>query len=178
MTARDGKGKAGLNDTAPPLSPADPGWDLPRPFVRALVVPGSDIDEFGHVNNAAYLRWADETAWAHWESDGFTRQDCHDADRGMAILRTEADYSGHGRAGDAIACAVWIAKSDGRLRAERWYQFRRIEDGATIFRARTKLVCFQLSTGRPARMTEAFTRHYARPAPDLAEAAERFLSGS
>lgn len=162
-----------MKDRALTLPCDDPGWDLPRPFIRTLVVPDSDIDTFGHVNNAAYLRWADETAWAHWEADGFTRQDCLDADRGMAILRTEADYHGHGRAGDEIACAVWIARSDGRLRAERWYQFRRTRDGTTIFRAKTKLVCFQLSTGRPARMDEAFAKHYARPAPDLAEAAER-----
>ena len=90
----------------------------------------------------------------------------------MAVVRTEAAYLGHGREGDALACAVWIPVSDGRLRAERWYQFRRLEDGETIFRARTKLVCFSLSTGRPARMTPSFARHYARPAEDLAAAAQ------
>lgn len=149
----------------------DDGWDLPRPFIHRVTVQPGDIDDFGHVNNAVYLRWADETGWAHWEADGLTRQGCRDLDRGMAILRTEADYTGHVRESEVIDCAVWIAVSDGRLRAERWYQFRRVSDGETVFRARTKLVCFQLSTGRPARMTGAFAQHYARPAPDLAEAA-------
>jgi acyl-CoA thioester hydrolase len=154
------------------LAPDDPGWDLPAPFIRRHVVAPEEIDDFGHANNTAYLRWADETGWAHWEADGLTRQGCRDADRGMAITRTVADYSGHLRAGDAIACAVWIARSDGKLRAERWYQFRREADGVTVFRARTMLVSFQLSTGRPARTAADFAAHYARPSPELTAAAD------
>ncbi len=153
------------------VDPADPGWDLPRAFLREITARDSDIDDFGHANNAAYLRWADETAWAHWEADGLTRTDCQDHDRGMAIVRTEADYSGHVRAGERLVCAVWIPVSDGRLRAERWYQFRRALNGETVFRARTKLVCFQLSTGRSARMTSPFADHYAKPDAALARAA-------
>ena len=156
--------------------PSDPGWLLPRPYIRDIVIDEAEIDAFGHANNTAYLRWADETGWAHWRADGHTREDCRALDRGMAIVRTEADYLGHSRAGDRLACAVWIPVSDGRLRAERWYQFRRVSDGETVFRAVTKLVCFQLSTGRPARMTGAFASHYASPAADLAEAAERIVA--
>lgn len=158
------------------LSPDGPGWDLPVPFIHRVTVQDADIDDFGHANNAAYLRWADETGWAHWEADGLTRQQCRDLDRGMAIVRTEADYLGHCRAGDAIACAVWIARSDGRLRAERWYQFRRERDGETVFRAVTRLVSFQLSTGKPARMIEPFAAHYAKPAPALSQAVELFIT--
>ncbi|MCC5996097.1 MAG: acyl-CoA thioesterase [Oceanicaulis sp.] len=151
-------------------------WDLPGPFVHRVAASTDDIDIFGHANNAAYLRWADETAWAHWESCGFTRQDCLDEDRGMAIMRTEADYLGHCRDGEALDCAVWIARSDGRLRAERWYQFRRAGSSETVFRAVTRLVCFQLSTGRPARMTGPFATHYAPPRPVLAAAADALMT--
>ena len=156
------------------LDASAPGWDLPRPFLHAVTAMPGDIDDFGHVNNAVYLRWADETGWAHWEADGLTRQQCRDLDRGMAIMRTQADYHGHVRAGDAVICAVWIAISDGRLRAERWYQFRLANTGETVFRAVTKLVSFQLSTGKPARMIGPFAQHYARPSADLADAAARF----
>lgn len=152
------------------------GWDLPSPFIHRVTAQADDIDLFGHANNAVYLRWADETAWAHWEADGLTRQHCQEADRGMAIVRTEADYLGHIRAGEALECAVWIARSDGRLRAERWYQFHRADTGETVFRAVTKLVCFQLSTGRPARMTGPFAAHYAVPEPELAAAADAFMT--
>ncbi len=154
------------------LNPDDSGWDLPEPFILPVTVAADDIDEFDHANNSVYLKWADRTAWAHWEADGYTRQDCRDLDRGMAILRTEADYLGHCRKGEEIACAVWIARSDGKLRAERWYQFRRLSDGETVFRAVTRLVCFQLSTGRPARMVEGFARHYGKPDESLSQAAD------
>lgn len=153
-----------------PIAPTDPGWDLPYPFVRNRRVDESEIDDFGHANNAAYLRWADETAWAHWKADGLLPEHCRKADRGMAVIRTLAEYSGHCRAGDLLTCAVWIALSDGRLRAERWYQFRNRQSGETVFRARTSLVSFQLSTGRPARMTPDFARHYHVPDQELSDA--------
>jgi acyl-CoA thioester hydrolase len=152
------------------------GWDLPGAYLHTVTASSSDIDIFAHVNNAVHLRWADEAAWEHWRHAGFGHDTCRDLDQGMAIVRTEADYLGHVRKGDQIACAVWIPVSDGRLRAERWYQFRRVNDGATVFRAVTKLVCFTLSTGKPTRMRGAFAAHYAKPDAGLAEAAARFMT--
>ncbi|MCW5725426.1 MAG: acyl-CoA thioesterase [Maricaulaceae bacterium] len=145
------------------------GWDLPDPFIMRFTAAKADEDAFGHVNNARYLAWADETAWAHWDGDGIPREVCAQDDRGMAILRTEADYLGHLRAGDVFDAAVWIVMSDGRLRAQRRYQFRRAAGGATVFRALCSFVCFSLSTGRPARMTKLFSDHY-RVLPSVAAA--------
>lgn len=165
-----------MSPTPQSLTPDSAGWDMPAPHVRTVTASASEIDIFGHVNNAVYLRWADEAAWEHWEQAGFGHDTCRDLDQGMAIVRTEADYLGHVREGDQIACAVWIPVSDGRLRAERWYQFRRVSDGATVFRAVTKLVCFTLSSGKPTRMKAAFAEHYAKPDPALADAAARFMT--
>lgn len=140
---------------------SETGWDLPDPYIHRVEVTEAAMDAFGHANNARYLEWADEAAWTHWFSKGYSMEACAAEDRGIAIIRTEADYLGHVRAGDALDCAVWITQSDGRLRAERRYQFRRTGDGVTVFRALTKVVCFQLSTGRPARMTPIFREHYS-----------------
>ena len=151
-------------------------WDLPNPFIKTVTAKADHIDLFGHVNNKIYFQWADEAAWAHWQSNGYDDADCTDVERGMAIVRSEADYLGHVREGDEVACAVWIPFSDGRLRAERWYQFKNVETGETVFRAITKLVCFSLSTGKPSRMTGAFSDHYARPDPALTELAVKFMN--
>jgi acyl-CoA thioester hydrolase len=147
------------------------GWDLPSPFIHRIVATAADEDEFGHVNNARYLTWGDETAWAHWDFDvpEHPRTEFVRYEHGMAIVRSECDYLGHCHAGDDLDCAVWITKSDGRLRAERRYQFRRADAGQTIFRARMDLVCFKLRTGRPTRMSPALAKHY-RVLPDIAEA--------
>jgi acyl-CoA thioester hydrolase len=147
------------------------GWDLPSPSVHRITATQADEDEFGHVNNARYLIWADETAWAHWDRDipEHPRAEFVRYEHGMAIVRSECDYLGHAHAGDELDCAVWITKSDGRLRAERRYQFRRCDTGQTIFRARMDLVCFKLRSGRPARMSPALVKHY-RVLPDVAAA--------
>jgi acyl-CoA thioester hydrolase len=140
---------------------SETGWDLPDPYIHRITVSEDDMDAFGHANNARYLEWADAAAWTHWWSKGYSMDACQTEDRGIAIIRTEADYLGHVHVGDELDCAVWITQSDGRLRAERRYQFKRAGDGKTVFRALTKVVCFQLSTGRPARMTRIFREHYS-----------------
>jgi acyl-CoA thioester hydrolase len=40
----------------------------PLPFELTIGVEPGDIDELGHVNNIAYLRWVQEVAAAHWKA--------------------------------------------------------------------------------------------------------------
>jgi len=135
-------------------------WDLPEPFIHRVKARPEHIDAFGHVNNAVYNTWLDETAWAHWDSFGFNKESCVQARRGMAVMRAETDYLAASYAGDELDVAVWITASDGRLRAERRYQIRRVDNGQTIFRSHWKLVCIHLDTGRPARMSAELVAHY------------------
>jgi len=136
------------------------GWDLPAPFIHRVSARPEHIDAFGHVNNAVYNTWLDETAWAHWNSFGFDKQSCVAARRGMAVIHAETDYLAASYAGDELDVAVWITACDGRLRAERRYQIRRADTRQTIFRAHWKLVCINLDNGRPARMSAELVAHY------------------
>src|SRR5690625_4703792 len=43
-------------------------WDLPEPFVLEIEVEAAAIDEYGHANNADYLRWIEQVSWAHSEA--------------------------------------------------------------------------------------------------------------
>jgi len=135
-------------------------WDYPEPFIHRVNAKPEHIDAFGHVNNAVYNTWLDETAWAHWNSFGFDKKSCIAARRGMAVIHAETDYLAASYKGDALDVAVWITAADGRLRAERHYQIRRADTGQTIFRAHWKLVCINLDTGRPARMSPELVAHY------------------
>lgn len=135
-------------------------WDLPDPFIMPITVNQDDIDVFGHVNQAVYPRWFSDVAWAHSRSEGLDESGVEAVKRGMAVIRAEIDYLAHGRVGDALEIAVWISFTDERLRAERRFQVRRPADGVTLARARWDLVCFNLETGRPARMTPGFIAHY------------------
>jgi len=141
------------------------GWDLPEPFIHDVAATRADIDAFEHVNNGVYARWLDATAWAHWDADGYDTQTCINARRGMAIVRAEYDWSAPAHAGDQLRIGVWITASDGRLKAERRFQIRRADTGATLFRGRWRIVCFDLDSGHPARMSPELKAHYAvRPA--------------
>ncbi len=142
------------------VASTDEGWDLPVPFVFRVEARPEHIDSFGHVNNAVYNQWLDEAAWAHWDSYGFDKQTCAAARRGMAVVRAETDYLASCYDGDKLDVAVWITASDGRLRAERRYQIRRVDNGKTVFRSNWKLVCFNLDSGKPARMSAELVAHY------------------
>lgn len=141
---------------------ADAGaeFDLPNPHVLEIAVRPDDIDAYGHVNNAVYLTWLDRVAWSHSAALGVPLAQCLALRRGMAAQRIEIDYLRAAKKGDGVSAATWIVSADGRLRAERRFQIRRVADGQTLARARVDYVCINLDSGRAARMPAAFARAY------------------
>ncbi|HVY83351.1 MAG TPA: thioesterase family protein [Steroidobacteraceae bacterium] len=135
-------------------------WDYPEPFTLSLVVIDSEIDEYRHVNNAAYVRWLDRCAWAHSASLGVSLEDCLRMDRGMAVRRSELEYLAPAFIDDKVIVATWIAHSDQKLRVTRKFQIVAEETGKTLVRATVDYVCLMLSTGRPVRMPPAFLERY------------------
>ncbi|HEX7416784.1 MAG TPA: acyl-CoA thioesterase, partial [Steroidobacteraceae bacterium] len=91
-------------------------WDHPQPFHVEVEVVASDIDAYGHVNNAVYLSWFDRVAWAHSASLGLPLERCLELRRGMAALHSEIDYLRAAMLGDRVLIATWIVASDRRLR--------------------------------------------------------------
>ena len=140
-------------------------FDFPAPHVIELSVQPEDIDAYGHVNNAVYLSWLDRVAWSHSASLGVPLERCRALRRGMAAQRIEIDYLRAAMRGDRIQAATWIVSADGRLRAERRFQVRRLPDAATLARARVDYVCISLDSGRAARMPELFARAYVVTTP-------------
>lgn len=135
--------------------------DYPNPFWVSFDVRPCDIDGFGHVNNTVYLKWLDQTVWAHTRAVGLTEDACKKLNRGMAVSRHELDYLSAAHSGDRVVCMNWLSSNDGRLRASRTFQIVRIEDAKTLLRARTDYVCTNLKTGRPAKMPDEFRELYA-----------------
>jgi len=135
-------------------------FDHPAPHVIELAVRAADIDDYAHVNNAVYLTWLDRAAWSHSAALGVPLERCLTLRRGMAAQRIEIDYLRAAVEGDRVQAATWIVSADGRLRAERRFQLRRLGDGATLARARIDYVCINLDSGRAARMPEIFARAY------------------
>jgi acyl-CoA thioester hydrolase len=136
------------------------GWDLSAPHVVAIDVQDADIDAYGHVNNAVYLRWLDQAAWSHSAALGLGLETCTRLRRGMAALRIEIDYLRAAMPGDRVEVATWIVESDRRLRVTRRFQLRHAIDGGTLGRATTEYVCLNLDSGRATRMPPEFSAAY------------------
>ena len=141
-------------------SAAAAAFDHPAAHIIELQVQPEDLDAYDHVNNAVYLTWLDRVAWSHSAALGVPLERCLALRRGMAAQRIEIDYLRAALRGDLIRAATWIVSADGRLRAERRFQIKRVADGATLARARIEYVCINLDSGRAARMPELFARAY------------------
>ena len=141
-------------------------WDLPDPFVIDILVEASAIDEYGHANNAEYLRWVERVSWAHSERLGLDLARYRALDRAMAVHRHELDYLAPAFEGDRLRLATWIVGCDGRLTLTRRFQLWRPEDGRTLLRARTRFACIELSSGRPRRLPAEYLAIYGEALVD------------
>ena len=147
-------------------------WDLPSPFIQRRVAVKTEIDGYGHVNNAVYVAWLDDCAWAHSTERGISPALCSTLNRGMVVWRTQINYLRAAMEGDPLEVATWPVRNDNKLRIERRFQIRRASDGETLLRALLHYVCIDLQTGRPKRMPEEFTRYSVLPEVAAAVAAE------
>lgn len=140
---------------------SDPHWDLNAPpHVVTIHADAGDIDELGHVNNAAYVRWLERCAWRHSEQLGLGVLEYQQLDRAMVVLRHEIDYLAAAYRDDKVQVATWIVDTDSRLRLTRQFQIVRPADNMTLLRARSTFVCIELSTGKARRMPPEFVRIY------------------
>ncbi|MHA7816527.1 MAG: acyl-CoA thioesterase [Pseudohaliea sp.] len=131
-------------------------WDHPAPFVIERTVGESDIDGLEHTNNAVYVQWCEQAAWAHTEALGMDLAGYRALDRAMAVIHGEYDYLAASRLGDRVAIATWITGWDRRLTMSRVFQVCREGDGVTLLRGRMAFACIEISTGRPRRMPGVF----------------------
>lgn len=146
-------------NTVPPPLP----WDLHDPFVQVVTPAHGDIDGLSHTNNAVYVRWCEQVAWAHSEFLGMSLGDYQRLDRAMAIRRGEYDYLLPSFADETLHLGTWLTGHTDRLRMERRFQLIRTSDRATLLRGRWELVCIEISSGRARRLPPEFEAAY-RPA--------------
>ena len=135
-------------------------WPVFSPFIIRKVAGPADIDAFNHVNNARYIDWANEIAWAHSEALGLSMEDYKRIGFGCVVWRHEFDYVAPVVIGDEFEIATWIAENDNRVRMLRAYEMRNAKTGAVVFKGRTKFVCIDMTSGKPARMPKEFVEAY------------------
>lgn len=137
-------------------------WDHPQPYTVNVCVNDADIDELGHANNTAYVRWMETCAWQHSAALGLDIAAYHALDRAMVVLKHELHYIAAAFADEELVVATWIISSDAKLRLTRHFQISRPSDSATLLRARSEYACMEISSGKPKRMPPAFSEGYGK----------------
>jgi len=135
-------------------------WDHPGPYTLRTRVGAEDIDGLQHTNNAVYVKWCEQVAWAHSVALGLDLERYRALDRAMAITHSEYHYLQASRQGEEIVIGTWIVGWDRKLTMRREFQAIRTGDGVTLLRGAMRFACIEISTGRPRRLPPEFIAGY------------------
>ena len=116
-------------------------------FSHEFSVEKSDIDELGHVNNVAFVRWVQEVAIAHWLGATTAEQQAKFI---WIMLRHEIDYKKQAFAGERITATTWVGVWTA-VTCERFDEFKRGAD--LLAKSRTVWCMLDRQTSKPTRIS-------------------------
>ena len=117
-------------------------------YEKEIVAAANDIDELGHVNNAAFVRWIQDMATAHWRA---VADPAHVDAYVWVVTRHEIDYLRSVGPGERVLGRTWVAEAPKGARFDRHVEFIGA-DGKPRVRARTTWAIIDKATGRPLRV--------------------------
>lgn len=132
----------------------------PGAFELAIAVLPADIDQMGHVNNVAYLRWVQDAAVAHWTAEA---SPADQARLLWVVLRHEIDYLRPAFLGDGIIARTWVGAAS-RIRFERHTELLRAAGRSVLARAKTVWCPIDRNTGKPAAVSAEVRARFSTPA--------------
>lgn len=116
-------------------------------FSHVFRVSPDDIDEQGHVNNVAYLRWIQDVAVAHW-LDAANEEMV--AKYSWITVRHEIDYKKQAFENEEITATTWV----GDWTAVTCERFTEVHRGADLLvKGRTVWCMVDKKTSRPRRIS-------------------------
>lgn len=115
-------------------------------FTLRFSVDESDIDEQGHVNNVAYLRWIQEVAVAHWRHAATEEQLRIFS---WVVVRHEIDYKKPAFENDDITVSTWVGEWTN-VTCERFTEIHQGDE--LLVKGRTVWCMIDRDTKRPARI--------------------------
>jgi acyl-CoA thioester hydrolase len=147
---------------------------MPLTHVRTFRVRHYECDAFGHVNQANYLRYAQETAFDATAAAGYDMARYKAMQRSWLIRENEIEYLHPLSYGDSVQVKTWVADFR-RVRSRRAYEFRHTDSGELVARACTDWFFLDTTTNRPADIPpELKIAFYPEGAPEPAPPRERF----
>ena len=118
-----------------------------KPFSFPIKVIPSDIDFMGHVNNARYLNWVQDTVLAHWQKLAPAEEV---ASKAWVALKHEITYRKPAFLDDEVIVETVLEKIAG---ARSFYNtvIRRGED--VLAEVKSMWCCIDAESLRPARIS-------------------------
>jgi acyl-CoA thioester hydrolase len=117
-------------------------------FIYRLEVRFRDCDPMGHVNNAVYFTYLEQTRFAHWRSLwGFGNPELPPEMPGIILAHAECDFRRAARYGDTLEVRLNVADI-GRTSFKYEYEIVD-EQGRMIATARTVQVMYDYAAERP-----------------------------
>jgi acyl-CoA thioester hydrolase len=117
-------------------------------FEKAITAADEDIDELGHVNNAAFVRWIQDMATAHWRA---VAPQAHVDAYVWVVIRHEIDYLRAVGPGESVTGRTWVGDAPKGARFDRHVEFVGA-DGKPRVRAKTTWAILERASGRPVRV--------------------------
>jgi acyl-CoA thioester hydrolase len=112
-----------------------------------FVIPGSAVDENGHVNNVMYVQWMQDAAVRHYEAIGGTGPT--QAIGATWVVRSHlVEYLRPAFEGERIKVQTWVVNLR-RARSLRRYRFIRVTDEVGLVRGETDWVFVDANSGAP-----------------------------
>ena len=123
----------------------------PRAYSHVFTVEVADIDQLGHANNVAYVRWVQEVAAAHWHH--FYPPTAARPAQVWVVQEHRVRYLRSAYAGDELRAYTWVATVKGAS-SQRLTRIERVADGQLLCAAETQWVLLDAGSGRPVRVPE------------------------
>lgn len=119
-----------------------------NPFIHRLQVRFRDCDPLGHVNNAVYLTYLEQTRFSHWRALwGFGSPQLPPGMPGVILARVECDYRKPATYGETLEIRMTVAELG---RTSFRYEYEIVdEQGTTVATAKTVQVMYDYAAAKP-----------------------------
>lgn len=124
-------------------------------FTTQLRVRHYELDTLGHVNNAVYQNYLEQTAIAHLEYLGFPLEEYPALGGAFVMRRITLDYLRPAFAGDVLAITTWIGSMRG-TRSTRHYEIRRAGESDLLVTAEALWAWVDVKAMRPRPIPKVF----------------------
>lgn len=122
---------------------------MPRIHSRQFRIRNYECDAYGHLNNANYLRFMQETAFDASAAAGYDREKYEQLHHTWLIRNTDIEYLKPVLYGDVMEIKTWIVDFR-RASSRRAYEFYLVATGELVARAFTDWVYLDTGTYQPA----------------------------